>query len=778
MRVKYLILFTIFIVSCSPQSVETPIHELDAISSTPIRGVDTFAPAPTSTPSTIDKIFVIPTQQGYFPSTPIPIATPEFGPSSFTLRNLSEDDFIDLIDDMERYSYQNFPPFMDWQSEGLFKDSQRSLAILLQEYLYHFPSSTYSERLHWQMVLIDFVNFEGYSFDGVGGNLYDDHWLVNQLEISLNNGITSPSDLETLLDKYWLDVEYIQPVENLFGDGKIAWFYVITPKVWQHEESNINSADYFRRGGLFFVVREIVDGTFQLFMLDNAISFSNGASSLFDISDHNRNGTPEIAISVGYHSGTMCAGDLRIYEWQVSAFQELTRGEIGIGDCIEHYDYFLSNNIPAIRLTEFFPNLESVFVWNGDYYEFLGYEYSDLIEKWRTIAYDSKASRIDEIDVIEEILSSEIRSDLTSAQVDFLRFRLGLAHALNSNPLQARKVLQDLESNPADTSRTVYSLLARKFVSYYSGDMDLYIACQKSREKLDEIWRPLDYEEEIEEFGFSDDPSSPFAIGLLRCFGGDVFEVLVSKTPIALGDFPEELNKNGINFYYAEKQDVNLDGLNEEWLVIFDGGVYLVFPKNGLYHSFAIDSFWGGETFSRVQVHVERVTELQKVMLIVSIDGETSIYVINDDFTSEYLVSFYNAEDMTFLVDGNPAQIQVFYGKPSSDQSYYATPWQGYRWDSADHKFHNDLLEYAIFIGREPRRAAGIADNVLPLFFDWVNSSYYTREFPRYLYLFGLSYELADQSQKAAEVYWQLWHDFPNSQYALMARYKIELANP
>ena len=780
MKPKLIFSIAFLIASCTSKQLDNNMP----VPTVGIEGTQTSSaplistPQPTTTKSPVDEIFVIPTQQDYFPSTPTPIATPEFGASNMVLRDLSADDFVDLMDEMELYSYQNFPPFGDWWSDGQFVSSQQATAVLLQEYLYRYPNSAYSERLSWQIVFIDFVNFEGYWFDGIGGNLYDDQWLLSELETNLNEGEISPNDLEIVLDRYWLDVDYFQPVKDLFGDGKTAWFYVIVPQVWQHEETNIKSPDYFGRGGLFVVVRELSNGEFQLFLLDNALSFSHGASSLFDISDHNKNGIPEIAISVGYHSGSLCSGNLSIYEWRTSYFDELTDGKITIGSCPEYYEYFLSNNIPAIRLTNFFPNLKSVFLWRGDQYEFSGYEYSNLVEKWQTISYDPNASFIDEIVVIENILSSENREGLSLAQIDFLRFRLGLAYALDSNPPQAQDTLKELLSNPADPSKTVYSKLAKNFLNFYSGDKDLYFACQKSQEMLDEIWNPLGYQREIEEFGFSGDPSSPFAIGTLRCYYADVLELLINKVPLSPDVVPDELRRNGVNVYYAEQQDINLDGVSDEWLVIFDDGVYLAFLHDRRYQSLAIERFWGWEPFSEIQVRFENIEGLQATALILSNDFQTSVYAIGKDYTLTNLNSFFASEDIYFVLDENPAQIQVFNEKPTSDKGYFEPPWKGYRWDATHKKFSSDLLEYLIFIERSPRKVAAIADKVLPLFLDWANSDYYTLEFPRYLYLFGLSYELVGEPQKAAETYWHLWREFPNSQYALMARYKLNPANP
>ena len=44
--------------------------------------------------------------------------------------------------------------------------------------------------------------------------------------------------------------------------------------------------------------------------------------------------------------------------------------------------------------------------------------------------------------------------------------------------------------------------------------------------------------------------------------------------------------------------------------------------------------------------------------------------------------------------------------------------------------------------------------------------------------IIGLSYELSGDQQKAAQIYWEIWHDFPDSHYALLARYKLEPVKP
>jgi hypothetical protein len=49
---------------------------------------------------------------------------------------------------------------------------------------------------------------------------------------------------------------------------------------------------------------------------------------------------------------------------------------------------------------------------------------------------------------------------------------------------------------------------------------------------------------------------------------------------------------------------------------------------------------------------------------------------------------------------------------------------------------------------------------------------------PYLQYLLGLAYELSGDEANAVHTYWQVWHDYPNNPYALMARHKLEPIEP
>ena len=151
-----ILLCSILLVSCGAVTPVPTVTSTSTATTLPTKTytpIPTQTPSPTTTPSRVDEIFVIPTMHPYLDTTPTPIATPALGYSSMRLRNLSEDDILDLIDEMNQYSYQNFPP--SWWAEGDFIVSQIPVALAIQEYLYRFPDNPNAYRLRWQLAFIN-----------------------------------------------------------------------------------------------------------------------------------------------------------------------------------------------------------------------------------------------------------------------------------------------------------------------------------------------------------------------------------------------------------------------------------------------------------------------------------------------------------------------------------------------------------------------------------------------------------------------------------------------
>jgi tetratricopeptide (TPR) repeat protein len=259
-----------------------------------------------------------------------------------------------------------------------------------------------------------------------------------------------------------------------------------------------------------------------------------------------------------------------------------------------------------------------------------------------------------------------------------------------------------------------------------------------------------------------------------------VFELLIRKIPSSVENVPEELRKNNVDLYYSEKQDVNLDGVFDEWIIIIDDGIFVVFPDGQLYKTVRLEYFSYDDTskYSQTTLKIEKWNGIQEPVLVVMNDQELLLTSIGENYETTWLGAEYDIANILFTPQDTPAQFHVFHTKPLSSDDYYDPPWEGYRWDPSRHEFRDDLFDYTLFVERNPEMAVEIANKVLPLMIE--NKDIYADDywFPRYYYLCGLSYEFSGDSEKAAEIYWQIWHDFPESPYALMAQDKLEPINP
>jgi len=763
---SYIALSLIMFVLASCGPVATATEVLPTRTVIPTR-TNTPIPSPTATLSEVEKTFILPTMHP-FGDTPTPIATTEWKSSSIRLRDLSEEDYLDLIYEMNEYSYQNFPPRDGWWSEGQFISAQESVAVVLQEFLYRFPESPSADRLRWQLAFISSIGYEI-----LPGNEYDDQWIVSQLQKILDQGIVSSNQLESVLDQFWFDVAYVRPIENLFSDGKTGMLYVISPQVWAEEEDDPKSSDYFQHGGLFVVVREIQSGDFQVILLKSAWMFSFSDSLIYDISDYNQNGVPEIALYIGAHSGTMCSGNLLIYEWKTDAFVEMTKNNIHRRDCGEDFEYSVVDSTPAIIYHGFMPSRMEQYIWDGEHYEFAGYESASLVDKW----WSATGSFPEEAEAIEAILSSGDTAGLSPSQTDFLMFRLGIVYALNSDPTRAKQVLQELIEHPADETRTIYSDFAKNLLRYYSDNKSLLLACRKSREFYDTAVDFSGNEEDL--FGIPFD--FIFGPGLLRCFDQDVFKLVIAEIPVTVEDMPAELRNYGANLYYAEKQDVNLDGIVDEWLIAFGNVIFVLIPNGNRYEAVALGNFRYDEEayqYSTVEIKIERWRGIPDPILTVKTDRELSILSIGDGYVSKELGFDYDVKNVAFSSQKTPPEYQVFFIEPDPGEDYYGVPWSGYRWDTDHQKFRDDLIEYTLFVEHDPEKAFKTAHAIEPFLMSWKGLDEVNYWLPRYFYLCGLTYELSGDTQMAAETYWQIWRDFPDSHYAQMARYKLEPSIP
>ncbi len=153
------------------------------------------------------------------------------------------------------------------------------------------------------------------------------------------------------------------------------------------------------------------------------------------------------------------------------------------------------------------------------------------------------------------------------------------------------------------------------------------------------------------------------------------------------------------------------------------------------------------------------------------------VFTVNKDFEMNNVLQEWKLKSFDLPDSQSSPAIQLVYDTPAPDDYYPSVPWEGYRWDAESQTFKDDLLEYKLFVENDPKTAVEIAQAALPIW-DRQAKKFASWDADHHYYLAGLAYQMAGDDQKAAQIYWQLWHDYPESPYALIARAKLEPDKP
>jgi hypothetical protein len=765
----------IFLASCGPVTpVAVATATLMATATHPVQATATPIITPTP-PSTQTPVFSLPTMPPYYlVPTPTPIATPQEESADFILKKMDEAHMAQLVAQMNHYSIENYSALGGWYSDGQFVASQQAVELAVQEYLYRYPDSPDAEQYRGQLAFIHAIDWETEK-DGV------DAWMISSIQKELNSNTVTPETLETFLDRYWFDLGFIRRIDNLFGDGKTAWFYEVVPQYWQDSERNANPDDKdanWGGEGLFFVVRENQANNFEVILLKSA--WYENESNIYEISDRNQNGLPEISLYIGAHSGTMCNGNLLVYEWNGQEFVELTQGAVQIADCGVEFSYFLDSGRSAIRAKQNFSTSEAAFAWNGEYYRFDRYLDDDLFNVWQSYYGNNKS----EAAILTKLLGSAESTKMNAGFANYLRFRLGVVYALDGRWDEATKEFMQLASSPTYSRNDIFPEMATRFLKYYE-QSDIYRACVET-DKLyqDVLIANQDSTGSLREYFFKElfGISVDYAFDP-TCDGDDAFPLLVSSLSSGTKDLPSKLKQHSVSLAYIRKLDVNLDG-QDEWLVVTNPYLssFIVWADNDKYKVCRAGLFDYDANLSALKISVEKWEVLPNPVMILTLPNEHTIVEIYKSFeTKSLLDKYYRGGKISSVKMTNTdiaPLVQYTYSLPTSEIWYPPLPWSRFQWDARAQDFDEVSVEDLLFTEKNPETAVNLLVDALPLMEAWEKSIYTDKiEIPRFYYSAALAYELSGDEHRAAELYYYLWSKFPGSHYALMARFKLE-ANP
>ena len=168
------------------------------------------------------------------------------------------------------------------------------------------------------------------------------------------------------------------------------------------------------------------------------------------------------------------------------------------------------------------------------------------------------------------------------------------------------------------------------------------------------------------------------------------------------------------------------------------------------------------------------MAEAGKGLTIVQINDEIFIFeIIEQNGSKRVSMLLYEWSDVDhFAVHKNNGFpfVEIF---SFPDESYPEPIYEAYRWDAEQEDLQSfDLIAYMILEEGNPEGVIALIEEQLAKLEGLEDQAEYSAD--RFYYLLGLAYEWMGDERAAVEAYWKVWHDFPESGYAVMARPKLE----
>ena len=684
---------------------------------------------------------------------------------------------IDLFvwDDDKHYSTNN----------SRFESLHWSLEVAASEATVRFPVAEEYEKLVWTYLYAK--AWRGYT------DKFVDPQIIAFLQDRINLGLYHPQEWDERIAVYDFMILHIADVKNLFGDGRIIPIYKI-------ETLTSDGMD-----GLYFALDTDTENNFQIASILGYWPASHGY--WVDepiIEDHTGDGLPEIVVMPRGHSGSICHSSLHVMQWDGSQFVNLVgqpNGSIiGLGFCGDTWRFLPveDNGSQSIQTQEFFAvdnsttTLNRVFAWNQTKYvlqetiiqpisnddplDWIDYNFA--VGEWETA-----------VQTIEDLLAqwdTNLPPNVDPSYPDFLRFRQGWLYALNSQPENGRAVLQQLIDDPINPITPTLSLAAQAFLDLFQTDLDAYQACAAAqRVMLDALPEPSIYSAEyLAAWGYV---RNDFPCNLSEAWD----RLLEQTTEMKIEEAAIFLEGKGLQIVDNWSKDLNQDGQAELLFTIESPSVY----QGATRKTWSIFKTEVGLQYVPLGFDGTSTTTWETALLQ---DGESPLHFVQVDETlhiirfniqeDEVTIQqfyrselFYKVKSFALAEQDNVLMVTVDFS-PSSIRFRQLL----LRWNPAVEDFEivgtdvpyylgtsrYDLVEWAKVMLFEEERFENTA--VMLSYF----ATNYEVELPETLYLLALAYELSGQEQEAVDTYWQLWRDFPESSFAVMAQRKLVPAEP
>lgn len=719
-------------------------------------------------------------------AVPTFLPTTESQPAAYQLKEWTEQDALDLVSEMQT----RIDP-IDWDSDigyaseiERFQYSHRPLEIAAYEAILRFPTSSQMEKVAWQRVLAT-------TLLGITKN-NPSQQIEAMLEAGLNQGIYH---LEARAQFDDFTILLVAEVENLLGDGRTIPVYKI--------QTNVSGGN----DGLYFALDVLESQSFDVIPIVDLWNEGNAFWKDTPVfADHTGDGIPEAALSIRFQSGTMCATTVLVLQWQGTQFANLAKQPDGQGInlllCWDEWQFLPAeaNGVQPIQLNLFHflsdraaTWMEQVYVWDQSHYvlrdtTILPISGEDPLE-WidYNVAIGEWETAVQAIDDLLAQWGTNPPPTVYPSYPDFLRFQQGWLYAVNSQVGNGRAALQQLIEAPVNPITPTLSLAAQAFLNEYQTDSDVYQACVAAQQlMLDTLEAPSDYSANyLEAWGYTNPYDFP-------CDLSDAWSALIAETiQMSLDEAATFLEEQGVQLVDKWYRDLDQDGQAELLFIVEKPDLYrtttrktwAVFETESGLQYVPLDFAFTPSTRWEISLPPGSTNPIHFVQ------DEETLYLIqfrvqeNEIIAHQYFLPELYFNVNRFIVTHENNELLLMVDFLPSVISFGQLTW---RWNPEVADFEiigtdvpyflgtsrYDLVEWAKVMLFEEQRFEETA----------VMLAYYTAnyevELPETYYLLALAYELSGQEQQAVETYWQLWRDFPDDSFAIMARRKLVPAAP
>jgi len=719
--------------------------------------------------------------------TPTPLHTPPVGAKAYRPAAWNEDEAFGLVDIVEQFSFADNLPMPFGDKRFNYQSDQTTIILAAQEALHRFPNTKYKEKLEWRIALANTIL----------DNPDSDEWILKEIEKALNDKRVTLDNLYQLLNQFGFEISQREPAYNLFGNDQLAQVLWITRQ---------------DRGytGLYAALSQDKSGRYTLTKIYSSWDFNFGYDEPFKIEEHTGDDIPEVIMFAGYHNGSFCGYKLVIFQWQEDSFIDVGNNQFSFDECDypESWNYGMPDKngrepIETWRSVAFYSGVIRYerYEWNGERFELSESrlvppeKFDDNFARWVIYAMNEEDYHTI-IDKTSQFLSEAIQFQTQEYKFgvsypDYMRFQLGLAYAFQSDSNEARSIFKQIVQTPQNPSITAISEAARAYLDNYNGDADLYRACQAALSSMGKASgeNPFgidaaDYEHLGQAWGYQPDWSWE---SIVLCNLPLAFNKITAQLDVAqFENAPEQLKTAGVIIRSAVKADLDNDG-QAEWVLLTDTSgndtpveIWILHNTSTSIQPIPLVS-WGRRKYELpLQDAKTAKLEIKTIILpegdainLIRAGQHFYIFQLNaaEKSIKQVLWTMTDVENYIVHQQGSHLELEIVTNTEYCRHCRDIYVWfnHNFEWTPSDEpdKFKVLEAETTLLAYWKPNEAIPLLKSIVE------NTSYH--DSPRLMYLLGLSYELIGDEGNTAQIYWKVWHNYPDSVYARLAQAKLEL---